>query len=237
MKVLERKTENHQEIFKFELDQAETDAAMDKAYEHLVKEVNVDGFRKGKAPREVLERQVGKDAMFDHAMQDAVPEYVSKLLDENQVKAFSTPEVHVVSREPAVVLEATIPLRPEITLGDYNAIKMKPNPVQIEDKAVEDVLERIRHQAAQWEEVTTPVELNDGVLMDIESDIDGLPYVVEKGANLQLLPNMRFPAQNFSEEIVGMKPGEEREFNIKIPEDSADKRESRQGCAFQGETF
>jgi trigger factor len=222
MKELERKNENHKEIFKFEQDQAETDAAMDKAYEHLVKEVNIDGFRKGKAPRTVVESHVGKDAMFDHAMHDALPDLIGKILEENQVKAYATPQVKVVSSEP-VVVEATVPLPPDITLGDYNAIKMKPNPVAIEDKAVDAVLERAQHQVATWEEVTTPVELNDGVLMDVESDIDGLPYVIEKGANLQLLPNMRFPAQGFSEAIVGMTSGEEREFNIKIPEDSSDK--------------
>ena len=65
MKVLERKNENHQEIFKVEMEKAETDAALEAAYEHLVKEVNIDGFRKGKAPREVVERHVGKDNFFD----------------------------------------------------------------------------------------------------------------------------------------------------------------------------
>ncbi len=222
MKVVERKNENHQEVFKFELEQAETDAAMQKAYEHLVKEVNVDGFRKGKAPRAVLEKQVGTDALFDHAMQDALPGYIEQIIAENQVKAYATPAVRLTSREP-VTVEAVIPLPPDITLGDYNSIKMKPNPVSVEDKAVDDVLERIQHQAATWEEVTTSAELNDGVVMDIESDIDGVPYVIEKGANLQLMADMRFPAQNFSEQIVGMKAGEERDFNIKIPEDSADK--------------
>jgi len=232
MKVLERKNENHQEIFKFELDKTETDAAMDTAYKHLVKEVNIDGFRKGKAPRPILEKQVGTEALFEHAMHDALPGYISKILDENSVHPYATPQARITAREP-VTVEATVPLPPDVTLGDYNAISMKPNPVVVEDKEVDSVLDRARHQVAQWEEITAAAELNDAALMDIESDIDGVPYVIEKGANFQLLPNMRFPAQNFAEEIVGMKPGEVREFNIKIPENSSDKNRAGKEVHFK----
>ncbi len=232
MKVLDRKNENHQEIFKVELDKGETDTALEAAYEHLVKEVNIDGFRKGKAPREVLEGHVGKDAIFDQAMKGALPDLIDGMLVENKIRAYATPLVRVNSREP-VVFEATVPLPPDIALGDYNSIKMKPNPVVIEDKAVDDILERAQHQTAEWEATGAPAELKDMAILDIESDIEGTPYVVEKEANFQLLAGWRFPVPGFAEELVGMKVGDEREFSLKIPDTFPDKTKAGKDVHFK----
>ena len=217
MKVLERKNENNQEIFKVELEQAEVEEALETAYGHLVKEVKIDGFRQGKAPREVLERHVGKDAIFDQSMKDSLPDLIDNMLIENKIRAYSTPQVRITSREP-VIFEATVPLPPDITLGDYNAIKMKPNPIDIQDKAVDEILENAQHQISEWEPTGAPAEMKDMVVMDIESDIEGVPYVVEQGANFQLMPGWRFPVLGFAEALVGVKVDEERDFSLKMPE-------------------
>ncbi len=217
MKVLERKNENNQEIFKVELEKTEADAALETAYGHLVKEVKIDGFRLGKAPREVLEGQVGKDAIFDQAMKDSLPELIDNMLIENKIRAYATPQVRITSREP-VVFEATVPLPPDITLGDYNSIKMKPNLIDIQDKAVDEILENAQHQVSEWEPTGTPAEMKDMVVMDIESDIEGAPYVVEKGANFQLMPGWRFPVLGFAEALLGIKADEERDFILKMPD-------------------
>ena len=217
MKVLERKNENNQEIFKVELEKTEADAALETAYGHLVKEVKIDGFRLGKAPREVLERHVGKDAIFDQAMKDSLPDLIDNMLIENKIRAYATPQVRITSREP-VVFEATVPLPPDITLDDYNAIKMKPNAVDIQDKAVDEILENAQHQVSELEPTGAPAELKDMVVMDIESDIEGFPYIVEKGANFQLMPGWRFPVLGFAEALVGVKVDEERDFSLKMPD-------------------
>ena len=232
MKVLERKNENHQEIFKVELDKSEIDTALEAAYEHLVKEVKIDGFRKGKAPREVLEGHVGKDAIFDQAMKDSLPDLIDNMLVENQVRAYATPQVRVTTREPLIV-EATVPLPPDITLGDYNAIKLKPKPVVVEDKAVDDILERAQHQTAEWEAISAPAEFKDILVLDIESDIEGAPYVVEKETNFQLLAGWRFPVPGFAEELVGIKVGDKREFSLKIPDTFHDKTKAGKDVHFK----
>jgi trigger factor len=232
MKVLERKNENHQEIFKVELEKDETETALQTAYGHLVKEVKIDGFRPGKAPRAVLEGHVGKDAIFDQAMKDSLPELIDNMLVENKIRAYATPQVRITSREP-VVFEATVPLPPDITLGDYNSIKMKPNPVVIDDKAVEEILERAQHQISEWEPTGIPAELKDMLVMDIESDIEGAPYIVEKDANFQLTPGWKFPVPGFAEEMVGFKVGEEREFNLKMPDTFPDKDKAGKGVHFK----
>jgi trigger factor len=232
MKVLEQKNENHQEIFKVELEKGETDTALEAAYGHLVKEVKIDGFRMGKAPREVVEGHVGKDAIFDQAMKDSLPDLIDSMLVENKIRAYATPQVRITSREP-VIFEATIPLPPDITLGDYNSIKMKPNPVAVEDKAVNEIMENAQHQISEWEPTGAPAELKDMVVMDIESDIDGAPYVVEKDANFQLMPGWKFPVPGFAEEIVGFKAAEEREFNLKMPDTFPDKTKAGKDVHFK----
>jgi trigger factor len=232
MKLLERKNENHQEILKVELEPAEVGAALDKAYAYLSREVKLDGFRPGKAPREVLEAKVGKDAIFDEAMKQGLPEMVDNLLVENHIRAYATPLVKVVSNEP-VVFETTVPLSPVIELGDYNAIKMKPNPVDIKEEAVNEVLERARHQVADWCATGTPAEMHDMLVMDVDSDIEGEPYVVEQGANFQLQPGWRFPVPGFAEVLVGVKAGEEKEFNIKMPDEYPDKSKAGKDIHFK----
>jgi trigger factor len=110
---------------------------------------------------------------------------------------------------------------------------MKPNPVVIEDKAVDDVLERAQHQVAEWEATGTPAELKDTVVMDIESNLDGQPFLTEKDGNLQLLPGLRFPVPGFVEELVGVMVGDEREFSLKTPDTYTDKAKAGKDVHFK----
>ena len=232
MKVIERKTENHQELLTVEMEQAEVDAALNKAYEELVNEVNIDGFRKGKAPREVLERYVGKDELFDHAMKGSLPKVLGDIIAENKIQVYATPSLRVTKKDP-VVFEAVVPLPPDVKLGDYNSIKMKPPEVKIEDKAVDEMLERARHQCADWEVTGQPAELKDMAVVDVESSIDGAEFINEKGASFQILAGWRFPAPGFSEELLGLKTGDEKEFKLKLPDDYADKEKASKEVNFK----
>ncbi|MCL2706570.1 MAG: trigger factor [Dehalococcoidia bacterium] len=221
MKLLEHKNENHQEIFKMELEQEELDEALEAAYQNLVKEVDIDGFRKGKAPRDVLERHVGKDVFFNHARKEYLRVMMDEMMVQNKISVYSTPLVSITGREP-VVFETTVPLPPSITLGDYNAIKMKPNPVVISGNEVEEVMKQAQRQEAELVATDAPAEMEDIVYLDIDSDIEGTPYIVSNGDMFQLKPNWRFPAPGFAEELVGMKPGDEKEFTIKLPDNYVD---------------
>ena len=217
MKLLEHKNENHQEIFKMELEPKELEEMLEDAYQHLVKEIDVDGFRKGKAPRDVLERRVGKDALFDHAMKEFLPAMIDEMMLENKICAYSAPLVSISSREP-VIFETTVPLPPDVTLGDYNSIKMKPNTVEVTGNEVEEVLKQAQHQEATIAVTDAPAEMEDVLFLDIESDIEGAPYIVAKGDMFQLKPGLRFPAPGFSEELLGVKTGDEKDFTLKLPD-------------------
>jgi len=221
MKLLEHKNENHQEIFKMELEAEELEDALEDAYQELVKEVNIDGFHKGKAPRDVLERHIGKDAIFDYAMKEYLPQVMDEMLTENKINAYSAPAVRVVGNDP-VVFETIVPLPPDIILGDYNSIKMKPNQVEVSGDEVEAVIKQAQHQESVMTDTNAPAEMEDVLLMDIESDVEGAPFIVVSGDMFQLTPGLRFPAPGFAEELVGMKPNDEKEFALKLPDSYPD---------------
>ncbi|MCL1885762.1 MAG: hypothetical protein FWF98_03250, partial [Dehalococcoidia bacterium] len=222
MKLLEHKNENHQEIFKMELEAKELEEMLEDSYKQLVKKIAIDGFRKGKTPRDVLERHVGSEALFDHAMKEYLPEMIDETMVENKIQAYSTPSVSISSRDP-VIFETIVPLHPDITLGDYNSIKMKPNPVEITGNEIEEMLKQAQRQEANLATTDAPAEMGDILFIDIESDIDGTPFIVAKGDMFQLKPAFHFPAPGFSEELVGVTPGDEKEFALKLPDAFADK--------------
>jgi len=222
MKVLEQKMENHEELFKMELDESEVEYALDEAYKDLVKEVDIDGFRKGKAPREIFERRIGKDALFDHAMKELLPDMIDDLLVKSGKQAFSSPTIKILGKEP-VVFEIKVPLVPEIVVGDYESIKMKPSEVVVSDEEIYDVIEHARKQSAVWAVTDSPAEMLDVLTMDIYSTVGGIPFIIEDGVEFQLNPGWRFPAPGFAEGLVGARSGMETEMTLTLPENFSEK--------------
>ncbi|HUJ74748.1 MAG TPA: trigger factor, partial [bacterium] len=232
MKQLEQKVEARQTYFKVEAEPAEVAAALEKAYQKLAQQVEIDGFRKGKAPRELLERKVGKERLFDEAMEDFLPRSVVQLVQDNKVPVYGRPQVRIVEKEP-LVFEVRIPMPPEVKLGDYNTIKMKPEPVSITDEAVDKIMERLRKQGASWEVAERPLQVGDASNLDIESTLDGKPFINEKGSAFQLIAGMNYPAPGFTQELVGLSKGEEKQFTLKLPEEYGDKNLAGKEVAFK----
>jgi len=228
VKLLEQKTEEHQVHLTAEAEPSEVEEALEKAYQRLVNKVEVPGFRKGKAPRDVLERQVGKEALFDEAMDSFLGQACYALVKDNNIPVYANPQVRVVDREP-LIFEAVIPQPPEVTLGDFSAVKMQPEPVDIKDEEINSVIERLRKQCATWETVDRPAQMFDMMVFDIESQAEGAPFINEKASNYQLLPDMAYPAPGFNDQLVDMKAGDEKEFQLTLTEDYRDK-------AFAGKT-
>ena len=222
MKLLEKKTEEHQVHLRVEAEPEEMEKAQEKAYLRLVNKVEVPGFRKGKAPRDILERRVGKEAIFDEAMEDFLPQACAKLVEDNEIPVYARPQVKIEQKEP-LIFEAIIPLPPDVTLGDINSIKMKPEPVDIKDDEVDKVVERLRKQYASWEAADRPAQMFDMMVIDIESQAGDKPFINENASNYQLLPDMSFPAPGFTDQLVGMQRGEEKEFNLTLAENYGDK--------------
>lgn len=218
MKVTNEKTENSQVFLNIEMESAEVEGSLEEAYNRLVKKTDVPGFRRGKAPRVMLERYIGRESLLKEALNNLIPEACENAIKEQGIETFARPSVEVTGTDP-LVFKAIIPLPPTITLGDYHQIRMTPDPVEIGEDNVNAVIDRIRHEQATWESVERPVEANDMAILDIESTADGKPLINRKGVQYQVLKDQPLPVPGFAEQISGMARDEEKEFHLQIPKD------------------
>jgi len=218
VKVTREKTENSQAFLNIEMEPPEVEEYLKKSYNRLVKKANIPGFRKGKAPREILEQYIGKESLLEDALNTLIPQAYERAIEEQQIEAFARPSIEIVQTDP-VIFKATVPLKPTVKLDDYHNIQVAEEPVEVTDDDVNAVIEQLRYQHANWEPVERPVEFEDLVVLDVESKIEGEPFLNEKGAQYQVLRNAPFPVPGFAEQLVGMKVGEDKEFKLQFPSD------------------
>ena len=232
MKVTRDKIENSQAFLTVEMEPPEVEASLEAAYQRLVKKTNVPGFRKGKAPRAMLERYIGKESLLEDALNSLIPRACEDALKEQEIEAFARPAVEITQTEP-LVFKATVPLPPEVKLGDYHSIRLKPEPVASTKTEVASVIEQLRHQQATWEPVEREIGFNDLVVFDIESAASGKPFINQKGAQYQVIENYPAPLPGFAEQLVGIKRDEEKEFTLQIPNDYPDKELADKEASFK----
>jgi len=222
VKLVDNRTEDHQVHLTAEAEPAEVEKALDEAYRRLVDKVEVPGFRKGKAPRDILERQIGEEALFNEAMESFLSQACVALVNDNNIPVYARPQVNIIQKEP-LIFEAIIPQPPEVTLGDFSQVKMTPEPVEVKEEEVDRVVERLRKQFATWEIVDREAQMFDMTVIDITSEVDGRTFVNEVAANFQIIPDLPYPTHGFAEQIVGMKADEEKEFTITVADNHEDK--------------
>ncbi len=218
MKVTNEKTENCQAFLTVEMEPDEIEESLERSYHRLVSKTAVPGFRKGKAPRAILERHIGKESLFEDALNSLLPEAYEKAIKEQKIEAFAQPNIEIAQTDP-VIFKVAVPLTPTIQLGDYHHIQVAPEPVELTEDNVSATIEQLRHQHATWEPVERPVDFDDLVVLDVESNIENEPYVNQKGAQYQVLHDLPLPAPGFAEQLVGMKRDEEKEFKLQFPSD------------------
>ena len=232
MKVTNEKVENRQAFLSIEMEPAEVEQSLEECYRQLVKKTNIPGFRKGKAPRTVLERYLSKESLMEEALGDLIPKACEKAIKEQKLEAIAQPHIEIAQTDP-VVFKAVVPLRPMVKLGDYHGIQVTPQPAEVSEDDADAVIERLRHQRATWEPVERPVGFNDMVVLDIESNIEGKPFINQKGAQYLVAQNSPFPTPGFAEQLVGMKRDEEKEFQLQFPPDYPKSELVGKGASFK----
>ena len=218
MKVTNDKTENSQAFLTIEMDSDEIEESLEKAYRRLVQKAKVPGFRQGRAPRAVLERHIGSESLFEDALNNLVPQVYAQAIKEQEIEAIAQPQIEIAQTDP-VIFKAVVPLKPRVELGDYQHIKVTSDPVSVADDEIDTVIEHLRHQYATWEPLERAVDFGDLVIFDVESSVGDEPFINQKGAQHQVIREQTFPAPGFSEQLVGMKRDEEKEFKLQFPSD------------------
>ena len=219
MKITREDTPDRQAILHIEVDEDRLDDYMHRAYQRVVQRTNIPGFRRGKAPRPIVERFVGRDLMLDEALEGLVPAVISDAVREQGLEPAATPRVSVIEREPIVKLDATIALRPEVTLGDYNSIKFDDKPEEVPESQVDESIERIRYFLTTYNPVERSVEVGDMATLTVNGSVDGQSMLDLQSTRLPIDPEGERILPGFSEAVTGLNPGETRDFEITVPDD------------------
>ncbi len=218
MKVTKEKVENSQAFLTIEMAEQEVEESLAASYQRLAKRANIPGFRKGKAPRALLERYLSKDNVLEDALNQLLPKAYEEAIKEQQITAIAQPEIELVQTDP-VIFKAVVPLAPEVQLGDYQKVRLKPESVKVTDANVKEVMEQLRHQNATWESVDRAVEFGDLAVFNIQSQVDDATFINREGAQYLVARGANSPAPGFAEELIRMKKDDEKNFDIKLPED------------------
>lgn len=193
----------------------------DRAYKKLAANVKIPGFRPGKAPRHMVEREVGSDAFNKEILESAIQDTFYQAIVKEKVVTLGPPEIKVIKFVPTdgLTYEATVTTLPEVSLPDFKSIKIKKKDIIVEKKEIEEVIEGLRKKNADLKEVSRAAKEGDKVEVDFEGFLDNLPFEGGKSENHPLVLGSKTMIPGFEEGILGMKKDEAKEVEITFPKD------------------
>jgi len=214
-----------------EMDSADEDPFIDRSYRRSVGRMQIPGFRKGKAPRSIVERYVGRAALLQEALEFMIPETLDQVLKDEDLQAFVEPQIEVMDIDP-VSFKAVVPLEPVVELGDYHSIRVEHVPVEITDEQVNDVINRLQQESAPWEPMERPVQFGDLLNLQVQGTIDGEEVVNDQGVDYIPQVENVLPFPGFVVYLEGMTEGQEKDFTLSIPEDYPRPQFAGKECQF-----
>ena len=205
------------------IEKAEFEDALNKAYAKCRKDIALPGFRKGKAPRKMVESMYGATVFYEDAVNEIFPEIYTKAVTEQDLKAVGSPSVTSMDTpaEGGVVLTVETELYPEVTLGQYKGIEVPKTEVKVEDSEVEAELNRMAERNARIETVERAAQMGDTVVLDFEGFEGGKPFQGGKAEDYSLTLGSGSFIPGFEEALVGTVAGEEKDVNVTFPENYA----------------
>ena len=203
----------------FSVDKATFDAAVSKVYRKQVKNIAVPGFRKGKAPRSIIEKMYGTGVFYEDAINDLIPDAYTEALKEAAIDAVGQPEFDVVSiDENGLLLSAKVYVKPEVEIKDYLGIEVEKEVVAVSDEEVDKEIETVRERNSREIEVTDrAAELGDTTVIDFEGFCDGVAFEGGKGTDYALKLGSGSFIPGFEDQIVGKSIDEEFDVNVTFP--------------------
>jgi trigger factor len=216
LKVSAERTEDCQAVLTIEVEEERVERSLKEAARRISKRTRIPGFRAGRAPYHIVERMVGKEAVFDEALEELSSQVYREALEESELEPIDRAEMEVVEREP-LTLRMTVPLKPEVELGDYESIHADSQEVKVEEEEIEEVLTALREERGEWVPAEREAQKGDLLTLDVEGSADGERVVGAEEQEYILRLGAEVPVKGFPEMIEGMKAGEEREFTLSYP--------------------
>ncbi len=229
LKVSTERIPQSQVVLEIEVEPERLQKSLDAAYRRVVQRTNVPGFRRGKAPRAMLEREIGHDALVQEALDRLIPEVYREALEQEDIDAIELPQVEMVSTEP-LVMKATVPVRPTVELGDYHNMWLPRETVTVAEERIAEALDTLRHRYANLEAVKRAAAWNDVVTADVRGEIDGRALFDRSNIEFQLREDRPVFLPGFAEEVVGLSKGEDKEFDLPLPGDFPENALAGKAC-------
>lgn len=223
MKVSVERTPESEAVLNVELEWAELEKASDKAYHKLAQKYTVPGFRKGHAPRSMLERMLGKEAIYQEGLEDLIETSYRDAVREHDLKPISRPSVDAppIEMGQAYIFKARVPVLPEVELGDYKAVQVDQPSTEVTDDDVENLLNRVREDQAMWLPAERPAQLGDKITVDLKLTVGDRTVSDLHDNEFELVGERVGIFAGMDQHIVGMSEGETKEFTTTIPSDYA----------------
>lgn len=219
LKSRNKPTGNQVEL-EFTIEKEAFDKAVDAAYRKNVGKMNVPGFRKGKAPKAIIEKMYGKGVFYDDALNALIPDAFEAALDEAGEKPVGQPEFDIVSLEGDVVIKAAFPVKPEVTVKNYKGYAVERTVAPTTDEEVDAEIAQVRSRNSRTVDITDrPAADGDIAVIDYEGFVDGKPFEGGKGEKHSLTLGSGQFIPGFEAQIVGHNPGDEFDVVVTFPED------------------
>ena len=223
MSVKVENTENKNEVkLTFTIEAEKFDEAMKKVYAKTAKYFTIPGFRKGKAPMNIVEQHYGSEIFYEDTFNELVPDIYDEAIKENKIEAVSRPDIDItqMGKGKELIFTATVQTKPEVELGKYKGIELKKIEYNVSDKDVEHELAHMaEHNARLITVEDRPVEKGDIAVIDFEGFLDGKPFEGGKAEKHELEIGSNTFIPGFEDQVIGMKLDEEKDLNVTFPED------------------
>lgn len=223
MKVTVERTPESEAVLNVELEWGELEKASERAYHKLAQKYTVPGFRRGHAPRTMLERMLGQEAIYQEGLEDLIDSSYRDALKEHDITPLAQPSLDAPPLEMGqpYSFTARVPVVPEVTLGDYKSIHVTAAPTDVTDEDVQKVLGQVREDHAMWLPAERPAQIGDKVVVDLKLTSGDREISNLHDNEMELVADRVGIFTGMDEQLVGMSEGDTKEFDTTIPEDYA----------------
>ena len=236
MSLQGEKLEKNMAKLTIEVSAEDLDKAMEKAYQKQKSRISLPGFRKGKAPRKMIESMYGKGVFMEDAVNSLVPQEYTKALGECDLEIVSQPEINVTQMEPgkALIFTADVAVKPEVTLGDYKGVEVPKSEIAVTDEEVDAEVKKEQDKNARTVAVEDRAAANgDITTIDFEGFVDGVAFEGGKGTDYALTLGSGTFIPGFEDQLVGANTGDHVEVKVTFPEEYQAKELAGKEAVFQ----
>ena len=236
MSLQVEKLEKNMAKLTIEVSAEDLDKAMEKAYQKQKSRISLPGFRKGKAPRKMIESMYGKGVFMEDAVNSLVPQEYTKALGECDLEIVSQPEINVTQMEPgkALIFTADVAVKPEVTLGDYKGVEVPKSEIAVTDEEVDAEVKKEQDKNARTVAVEDRAAANgDITTIDFEGFVDGVAFEGGKGTDYALTLGSGTFIPGFEDQLVGANAGDHVEVKVTFPEEYQAKELAGKEAVFQ----